>query len=166
MMKVFVAALLSLATVSTSLLAPQAAKADRVIYCNSAPNNQASRNSADHPHAYTDGYQEGEQSFRKGQAYKPRTAGGEFARGFEDGYFNRPYTGQEVVAYNSQECSEGNRYTAVPPPTVVYGYPYVVAPPPVAIYNPYPVFNFGIGFGFGGRALQRGLSKVVEIAAF
>ncbi len=146
MMKVFAAALLSLAVSTFSI--PQAAKADTVVYCNSG-GNEASRSPADHPHAYADGYQEGEQSFRKGQAYKPRTAGGEFARGFEDGYFNRPYTGQEVTVPNRQECSVGVPYTVVPSPTVIYGYPYVVAPP-VAVYgNPYPFFNFGIGFNFG-----------------
>ena len=146
MKRIFAAALLSLATVSISLLPPQAAKADEVVYCNSA-NNQ-SRNAAEQPHAYADGYREGEQNFRKGQAYQPRTAGGEFARGFEDGYFNRPYTGQEVVASNRQECSGGGLYIVAPPPTVVYGYPYVVAPS-VIYNNPYPLVNFGIGFGFG-----------------
>jgi hypothetical protein len=148
MKKVLVAALLTLASVSPSL-SPQAAKADTVIYCNSGADNGVSRNATDHPRAYTDGYQAGEQSFRNGQAYKPQDAEGEFARGFEDGYFNRPYTGQEVIASNGQGCSEANRYTVVaPPPTVVYSYPYVVAPPPV-FYEPYPFVNFGINFSFG-----------------
>ena len=117
MKKLVLAALLGLATVSTSLLSPQAVKADEVI------NTSADKNylAADHPHAYADGYRQGEQSARDGKAYKPRTAGGEFAQGFEDGYFNRPYTGQKVV---------------VLPPPVIYNYP-----------NPAVRFNFGLGFG-------------------
>ena len=98
MKKVLSAALLSLVTVSTPLLYPQAVKADEVIYCHPVTSDRVSQNSADHPHAYADGYREGEQSARNREAYKPRTAGGEFARGFEDGYFNRPYTGQVVAS--------------------------------------------------------------------
>jgi len=124
MKKLVFAALLGLATISISLLSPQAAKADGVIDWNHVTSNQVAENywSADHPHAYADGYRQGEQSFRNREAYKPRTAGGEFARGFEDGYFNRSYTGQEVV---------------LPPPTVIYNYPN-------------PAINLDFGFGFGG----------------
>lgn len=145
MNKIVSAALLSLVTGSTSLLFPQAAKADRVIYCHPVASNQVSKNSADHPHAYADGYREGEQTARTREAYKPRTAGGEFARGFEDGYFNRPYTGQQVVApnrieqYTAQDCAQGGYYTAAPSPAVIYNYPYPV--------YPYPSFEFDFGFG-------------------
>ena len=36
--------------------------------------------------AYQDGYSEGRESYRSAEAYRPRTSGGEFARGFDDGY--------------------------------------------------------------------------------
>jgi len=75
MKKLFFAALLGLATVSASLLAPQTAKADRVIDGNHVTSsNQVAKNywAADHPHAYADGYRQGEQSFRNREAYKPR----------------------------------------------------------------------------------------------
>ncbi len=99
MKKLVLAALLGLATVSTSLISPQAVKADEVISRNYVAGSQANKDywAADHPHAYADGFRQGEQNARDGKAYRPRTAGGEFARGFEDGYFNRPYTGQKVV---------------------------------------------------------------------
>ena len=131
MKKVLAAALFSLTTVSTTL-SPQPAKASPVVYCNYGIYSQSL--AADHPNAYADGYREGQQSFRGKKAYRPRTAGGEFARGFEDGYFNRPYTGQRVVVANSPGC---------------------IAPPPVAVYNrPGPSIGFGIGFGFG-RVFRR-----------
>jgi hypothetical protein len=50
--------------------------------------------------AYVDGYREGLESKSKRETYQIRSAGGEFARGFEDGFFGRKSTGQ--------------RYTAVP----------------------------------------------------
>ena len=124
MKKIVIAALLSLATVSTSLISPQAVKADEVLSRNYDTASQADEShwAADHPHAYADGFRQGEQSARDRKAYRPRTAGGEFARGFEDGYFNRPYTGQKVV---------------ILPRPVIYNYPN-------------PAINFGLGFGFGG----------------
>ena len=153
MKKIVAAALLSLVTGSTSLLFPQAAKADRVIYCHPVTDNRVIKDSADHPHAYADGYREGEQSARNREAYKPRTAGGEFARGFEDGYFNRPYTAQEdvvpnrIVQHTTQDCNEDGYYTVAPPPAVIYN-PYLVAPPPAVIYTaPYPLIDFSFGFG-------------------
>jgi len=121
MKKLVLAALLGLATVPTFLLSPQVVKADEVIGRNYVTGSPADQNywAADHPHAYADGFRQGEQSARDGKAYRPRTAGGEFARGFEDGYFNRPYTGQKVV---------------ILPPPVIYNYPN-------------PTINFGFGFG-------------------
>ena len=65
---------------------------------------------ADHPQAYADGYRQGRQSAEKGDKYKPRTAGGEFARGFEDGYYRKGFTGQKRVvadryrAYTTPDC--------------------------------------------------------------
>ena len=124
MKKLVLAALLGLATVSTSLISPQAVKADEVTSGNYVTGSQAAKDywAADHPNAYADGFRQGEQSARDGKAYRPRTAGGEFARGFEDGYFNRPYTGQKVV---------------ILPPPVIYNYPN-------------PAINLDFGFGFGG----------------
>jgi hypothetical protein len=128
MKKLVLAALLGIATVSTSLISLQAVRADEVIDGNYVNSSQVSKNykdyyAANHPRAYTDGYRQGQQSFRDGETYKPRTAGGEFARGFEDGYFNRPYTGQKVVV--------------LPPPPVYYNYPN-------------PAINVDFGFGLGG----------------
>jgi hypothetical protein len=55
------------------------------------------RSDAYHPQAYDDGYREGIASKAKKETYQPRTAGGEFARGVEDGYFGRPNTGQRYT---------------------------------------------------------------------
>lgn len=52
---------------------------------------------ADHPHAYSDGYRQGRETAQKNEKYKPRTAGGEFSRGFRDGYYGRTFTGQRVI---------------------------------------------------------------------
>jgi hypothetical protein len=49
------------------------------------------------PTAYTDGYLEGIRSKTKRETYQARSAGGEFARGFEDGYFGRRSTGQRYT---------------------------------------------------------------------
>lgn len=57
-------------------------------------NEFVEKDAAYHPNAYKDGYREGEQSLKEKKPYKPRTAGGEFGRGFEDGYYGRKFTGQ------------------------------------------------------------------------
>ncbi|MBV9385868.1 MAG: hypothetical protein JOZ78_05505 [Chroococcidiopsidaceae cyanobacterium CP_BM_ER_R8_30] len=143
MKKIVSIALLSLATISMPLLFSQAARADEV-YCHPVTDKQVSRNSANYPNAYAAGYQAGEQRFRDGVGYKPQEEGGEFARGFEDGYFNRPYNGPTVDQSITQKCDESG-YNGVSPPSVVY-YPYVVSPP--VIYNyPNPAFNFDFLFG-------------------
>ncbi len=149
MKKIVVAAILSLIAGSTSLLFTQAAKADPVVSCYPVTGNRVLKESAaDHPHAYADGYREGEQTARNREAYKPRTVGGEFARGFEDGYFNRPYTGQEnvvpktIVQHTTQVCNEDGYYTAAPPPAYIYN-------PPVIYGSPYPAFDLDFGFGRG-----------------
>lgn len=145
--KIVVAAIFSLIAASTSLLFPQAAKADRVVYCHPVTDNRVLKESAaDHPYAYANGFREGEQSARNREVYKPRTAGGEFARGFQDGYLNLPYAGQEnvvprtIVQHTTTVCNEDGYYT--------------VAPSPAYIYNPYPIYvspypTYGINFGFG-----------------
>lgn len=110
MKRLVAATLLTLAVLPVSLIfAPQA---QATIYddCDLVPQVRIHRNPADHPDAYADGYSEGRQSIRKKEPYKPRTAGGEFARGFEDGYYGRSFTGQKyavrdrVQYYTSQEC--------------------------------------------------------------
>ncbi|MFB2769743.1 hypothetical protein ACE1AT_10705 [Pelatocladus sp. BLCC-F211] len=53
-----------------------------------------------HPQAYADGYRQGRESAKKGNTYKPRTAGGEFARGFDDGYYGRKFAGQKNIVPN------------------------------------------------------------------
>jgi hypothetical protein len=55
------------------------------------------QSAAYHPQAYDDGYREGLASKAKNETYQPRTAGGEFARGVEDGYFGRANTGQRYT---------------------------------------------------------------------
>jgi hypothetical protein len=123
MNKIVSAALLSLVTGATSLGYIQPAKAERVVYCTPVTRTSVSKDAADHPHAYADGYREGQQSARRGEDYKPRSTGGEFARGFDDGYYNRRYTGQEYVVPNAvvqsttQYCDPGYEVVA-PPPTV------------------------------------------------
>lgn len=53
---------------------------------------------ANHPNAYVDGYREGKMSAQKGEKYSPRTGGGEFGRGFDDGYNRKESTGQDANA--------------------------------------------------------------------
>lgn len=154
MKKIVVAAIFSLIAGSTSLLFPQAAKADRVVYCHPVTDNRVIKEStANHPNAYANGFREGEQSARNRVAYKSRTVGGEFARGFEDGYLNLPYAGQSdvvpktIVQHTTTVCNEDSYYTVAPPPVYIYN--------PYAIYgSPYP--SFGINFGFGGGGYRWG----------
>ena len=110
-MKGFIAAtLLTLAAVPVSFLFAPQAQATLYDDCYLVPQPVVIRNPASHPGAYADGYNEGQDSVRHGHAYKPRTAGGEFARGFEDGYYDRPFTGQKyavedrVEYYTSSPC--------------------------------------------------------------
>ena len=56
-----------------------------------------SKSDAYHPDAYSDGYREGSASKAKNENYRARSAGGEFARGFENGYFGRRNTGQRYT---------------------------------------------------------------------
>ena len=110
MKRLVAATLLTLAAVPLSLLFAPQAKASLYDDCYLIPQSRILRNPADHPEAYADGYSEGRQSARKGKPYTPRTAGGEFARGFEDGYYGRSFTGQQyavrdkVERYLSEEC--------------------------------------------------------------
>ena len=56
------------------------------------------RRDAYHPQAYTNGYREGMASKAKRETYQARSAGSEFTRGFEDGYFGRANSGQRYTA--------------------------------------------------------------------
>ncbi len=56
------------------------------------------RSDAYHPQAYNDGYREGIASKANRETYRAKTAGGEFTRGFEDGYFGRANSGQRYTA--------------------------------------------------------------------
>jgi hypothetical protein len=58
---------------------------------------EPTRSAAYNPTAYRDGYLEGIASKSKSETYQIRSAGGEFARGFEDGYFGRQNTGQRYT---------------------------------------------------------------------
>ncbi|WP_295615027.1 hypothetical protein [Chamaesiphon sp. GL140_3_metabinner_50] len=55
------------------------------------------KSDAYHANAYSDGYREGTASKAKRDNYQARSAGGEFARGFEDGYFGRNNSGQRYT---------------------------------------------------------------------
>jgi hypothetical protein len=119
------ATLITLITAPAILSFSQPAKADVFSYCYPVTQNNVIRNAADHPGAYADGYSEGRKSRKDGDAYKPRTAGGEFARGFEDGYYSRRFTGQEYAVrdkvdyFTTEECNSyyrPNYYRVVVPP--------------------------------------------------
>ncbi len=110
MKKIFAATLLTLAAVPTSIFFISPAKAETYTSCYPVTYSQVSQDAADHPGAYRDGYREGRESARDGEAYRPRSAGGEFARGFEDGYFGSGFAGQQyripdrVQHFTSREC--------------------------------------------------------------
>jgi hypothetical protein len=102
--------LLTLSTIPASFLFIQPASAETQTVCYPVPKTRVIQNPADHANAYAEGYSEGRQEARRGKTYKPRSAGGEFGRGFDDGYYNRPFTGQQyavpdkVEHYTAQEC--------------------------------------------------------------
>ena len=60
--------------------------------------NEVKHDNANHPNAYTDGYREGKMNAQKGEKYVARTGGGEFSRGFDDGYYGKNSTGQDANA--------------------------------------------------------------------
>jgi hypothetical protein len=82
----------------------------RISYCYPVTQWSVDEDAAYHPQAYSDGYRQGRESAREGRDYKPRTAGGEFGRGFEDGYYGRKFSGQKqvvpnvVVPYTTTNC--------------------------------------------------------------
>jgi hypothetical protein len=56
-----------------------------------------------HPRAYSDGYRQGRESANNRETYKPRTAGGEFSRGFDDGYYGKEFSGQKHIVVNAYQ---------------------------------------------------------------
>lgn len=85
---------------------------EKVKYCYPVSHQLVNENPAYHPNAYEDGYRQGKKNALKGKPYKPRTAGGEFGRGFDDGYFGRDFIGQkrtipnEVSNFMTMQCNE------------------------------------------------------------
>jgi glucan-binding YG repeat protein len=59
---------------------------------------EVKHDNANHPNAYADGYREGKVNAQKGEKYAPRSGGGEFSRGFDDGYYGKNSTGQDANA--------------------------------------------------------------------
>lgn len=110
--KITLVTLATIATTSTFLGFCPVTQAEtrKVTICRPTQQVRVVQDAADHPSAYRDGYREGQQSASKGEPYEPRTAGGEFARGFEDGYYARPFTGQQyevqdrTETYTTQQC--------------------------------------------------------------
>lgn len=117
MNKILKATLLTLAIAPSLVIFSPAARADRykpktkrTTVCRPVQQVRVIKDAADHPAAYRDGYREGQRSVRKNEAYKPRSVGGEFARGFDDGYYDHPFDGQQyavddrVEAYTTNQC--------------------------------------------------------------
>ncbi|WP_017316936.1 hypothetical protein [Mastigocladopsis repens] len=129
MKKIITASLVALATTTGFLLNNQPAQAhprryyhsrlyrhfplyrQPLNYCYPTTNWLIDEDPAYHPQAYADGYRQGQQSAKKGNKYKPRTAGGEFSRGFDDGYYGRNFAGQKQIVpneykpYTTSQCS-------------------------------------------------------------
>jgi hypothetical protein len=80
-------------------------------YCYPITRWSLNQDPAYHPRAYSDGYRQGQESAKNQETYKPRTAGGEFSRGFEDGYYGKKFSGQqrivanEYIPFTTNECS-------------------------------------------------------------
>lgn len=111
-LKITFVTLATTATASTLLGFCPVSQAEtrQVTICRPVQKVRVVQDAAAHPAAYRDGYREGQQSASKDEPFEPRTAGGEFARGFEDGYYGRPFTGQQyevqdrTETYTTQEC--------------------------------------------------------------
>ncbi len=92
------------------LFTPVASASEVVTVCKPVTSTNIVRDAAAHAGAYEDGFGEGRLSASRGETYKPRSVGGEFARGFDDGYSGRRFTGQEyavrdrVESYTTQQC--------------------------------------------------------------
>jgi hypothetical protein len=124
MKKIITVSLIALAAISGFLFNNQPAQAhrryyrDRIFYerlyptryCYPVTQWLVDEDPAYHPQAYADGYRQGQSSAKNGETYKPRTAGGEFARGFDDGYYRREFANQKqtvpnvIKPYTTSDC--------------------------------------------------------------
>lgn len=112
MKKIIMTSLVALMSATSFLLNNEPAQAHRryryydtypfypLNYCYPITHWLVDEDPAYHPQAYADGYRQGRENAKKGKEYKPRTAGGEFARGFDDGYYGRKFAGQKNIVPN------------------------------------------------------------------
>ncbi|ALF54503.1 hypothetical protein ACX27_19295 [Nostoc piscinale CENA21] len=112
MKNIMALSLLTLATITGLLVNTQSAEAHRryyrhypyyrhsSYYCYPITKWIVDEDPAYHPQAYADGYRQGQAQAQRGNAYRPRTAGGEFSRGFDDGYYGREFAGQKHIVPN------------------------------------------------------------------
>jgi hypothetical protein len=111
------------------LLTPVASASEVVTVCKPVTSTNIVRDAAAHVGAYEDGFGEGRLSASRGETYKPRSVGGEFARGFDDGYSGRRFTGQEyavrdrVESYTTQQCQNVQTNNTNVNPQARPGYP-------------------------------------------
>ncbi|MBE9126577.1 MULTISPECIES: hypothetical protein [unclassified Coleofasciculus] len=114
MKRIVSASLMTLATAPALLLIAPAARSETYTYCYPVEQVRMIKDPGSHPTAYDDGYREGAEMARRGETYEPRTAGGEFSRGYDDGYYGRSYTGQRNTVPNRRETystSQCNTYS-------------------------------------------------------
>jgi hypothetical protein len=105
---------------------------------------------ANHYRAYTDGYEEGQAAHIAKIPFEERVAGGEFARGFRDGYYAQPYSSSKssvdlgITFKYIQQCDDkpGSQYngrvirTEYRQSTPIYSNPQPISTP--ANKNPQP----------------------------
>jgi hypothetical protein len=128
------------------LFTPLASASEVVTVCKPVTTTNIVKNAAAHPAAYENGFAEGRLSASRGETYKPRSVGGEFARGFEDGYNGRRFTGQEyavrdqVQTYTTQQCQnvQTNNPTS---PSIPNSNPSHVNPQVIPNYQTFPNVN-------------------------
>jgi hypothetical protein len=110
------------------LKTPVASASEVVTVCKPVTTTNVVRDAAAHAGAYQDGFGEGRLSASRGETYKPRSVGGEFARGFDDGYYGRSFTGQEyairdrVQSYTTQQCQNVQKNNSNVNPQVIQIY--------------------------------------------
>jgi hypothetical protein len=131
------------------LFTPLASASEVVTVCKPVTTTNIVKNAAAHPAAYENGFAEGRLSASRGETYKPRSVGGEFARGFEDGYNGRRFTGQEyavrdqVQTYTTQQCQNVQTNNPNVNPQVIPNYqtPPNVNPQVIPNYQTFPNVN-------------------------
>lgn len=99
----------TLITASTIIVVASAAQAGQYNFCYPVKKSRIIQDPGFHPNAYDDGYREGAETARKKEPYEPRTAGGEFSRGFDDGYYGRTYTTQQNTVPDRREFYTTNQ---------------------------------------------------------